>query len=139
MSAANVDQKIPSCDCDQVRRWPQEELVSLVELYEGGADFEILAKEFGIGIKGVWHRLSWLYLDECCPEADAAQKNHGKRWKPSDDAQLLKLHGEGVPVQQMAAELGRSPQAVAVRLLEKWWARLPLTTIHNLGLNPDDF
>ena len=126
-------------ECRHSRGWTAQELRSLIETYESGAEIEILASEFSTGIKDIWHRLSWLYFGESCPDGGTTERNHGARWEFVDDNQLVKLHTEGVPVRRIALELGRSPQAICLRLLENWWARIPRQTIEKLGLNPEDF
>lgn len=125
--------------CRHSHGWSTGEMASLVDLYEGGADFEILASEFSTGVKDIWHCLSWLYFEEACPAATPITNKHGTRWELADDNLLIQQYEAGVPVAKVAEKLGRTVQSVSIRLLQKNWARVPKSTLLGLGMDLDTY
>lgn len=125
--------------CRHSRGWSIGEMASLVDLYEGGADFEILTSQFATGIKDIWHCLSWLYFEEACPATMPITDKHGTRWELADDNLLIQQYEADVPLAKVAETLGRTVQSVSIRLLEKNWARVPKSTLLGLEMDLDTY
>ena len=125
--------------CRHSHGWSTGEMASLVDLYEGGADFEILASEFSTGVKDIWHCLSWLYFQEVCPATTPVTNKHGTRWELADDNLLIRQYEADIPIAEIAEALGRTVQSVSIRLLGKYWARIPKSTLLALEMNPETY
>ena len=125
--------------CDLYRTWTLAELREMFDQHVTGLDDELLASMFMVARKEIWHQLTHLYFDECLTSSNGPAPKHGERWTPQDDQELDRLYSRGIPLADIAEQLGRSKQAICLRLILDWRAVMPSNRIIALGLNPDDY
>lgn len=70
--------RVPSCQF--AREWTLEELRTLIEEHQTGADFDHLIHIFRSSVEEIWHELIYRYFNECCVLRDVSAPRHGMRW-----------------------------------------------------------
>lgn len=129
--------RVPTCEFERV--WSSGQLRALVEEQTTGADVDILSTQFGSYREEILHELIYIYFGICCAERRVSAPRHGMRWTSAEDVELDRLNVQGLGPSQIAERLGRSPYAVALRVIETFRVRVPPSAIELLGLNPDEF
>jgi len=110
----------------------------LVELYFGGMDIEMLGWHFEMKGIEIYRGLSSLLLGTEELDEDPTVPRFRKRWEHLEDSELIRLYRRGVPVDQIAQQLGRDVPGVAMRLINSWWVTCPPEVAKTLGLNEED-
>ena len=126
-------------DCPQSYPWAEDDLRELVSLHQSGADIETLGFYFPATGSQILHELSYLYFGICCPKKGPVGPRHGTIWSPEDDRELDAMYARGVPVPEIAGQLGRSEKAICSRLIEDWRALVTPELIKSLALDEDEF
>lgn len=131
----NTSQENRGLPCD----WEVSSQKALLEQYESGQDVDLLASEFSLPLKEIWHQLVHLYCGVCVSTSDGSAPKHGQYWSPAEDAELDRMYASGTPINEIAMNLGRSVHAVCLRLVLGRRAVVPVERLLALGLNPDDY
>ena len=119
--------------------WQAGSQRALIEQYESGKDVDLLASDFSVPLKEIWHQLVHLYCGICVSTSDSSAPKHGQYWSPAEDAELDRMYANKQPINEIAVKLGRSLHAVCLRLVLDRRAAVPEDHLLSLGLDPDDY
>lgn len=126
-------------DCPKSHPWTEDALRELVSIHQSGADIETLGFYFPATGAQILHELTYLYFGICCPKKGPVGPRHGTIWTPQDDRELDALYARGVPVSEIAGQLGRSEKAICSRLIEDWRVAVSPELAKLLNLDPDEY
>ena len=125
--------------CDTHKDWSTAELAELFDSFDCGMDVDLLASDFSVPLKEIWHQLVHLYCGVCVSTSDGSAPKHGQYWSPAEDAELDRMYANKQPINEIAVKLGRSLHAVCLRLVLDRRAAVPVDHLLALGLNPEDY
>lgn len=107
--------------------WPPARDAELIRLHDAGEKFVVIALELGVPYHAIDYRLRLLRaegrLGTRPPRwraAKAASKAPATRikWTRARDAELIRLHGRGLAVKRIAAQIGVTEPVIVNRLVQ---------------------
>lgn len=109
------------------RRLTQQDFDRICTMRAAGKSFEQIGRAIGCSAKAVsWHCLrlgaegpkpTTLWDGIKGPAVVMRNGHEVRRYTPEDDAQLLSLEAEGLPISTIARRMGRRPNSVTGRLM----------------------